>query len=457
MVEYKVDLLKGNILKSLIIFAIPIFVSNLFQQLYNTMDIMIVGNFLGDVSLAAIGACAAIYDLLVGFAIGIGNGLSIVTARCYGKNDEDLLKKSVAGSIVIGIFIIISIMIISRLFLGPLLQILNTPENIIEESYSYISMITLFVGVMFSYNLCAGLLRAIGNSFMPLVFLVISSVLNVFLDIVFITQFNTGIRGAAAATVIAQGISAILCIIYIFKKAHILIPSRKHFVIDKELYVELIGQGLSMGLMLCIVSTGTVILQTAINNFGHLIIAGHTAARKLSAFCMMPAATIALSVSTFVSQNKGANQGVRIRKAIGYANILVVLWGVIISIILAFISPHLVRMLSGSNETLVIENGSKYLIYNAPFYGVLGILLNLRNALQGLGKKVIPLVSSIIEFFGKIVFVILFIPSLNYFGVIICEPVIWCLMCSQLLFSFYKNPYIQAHKYNKEEGIMAKL
>lgn len=446
MIDLKVDLIKGNILKSLIIFAIPIFISNVFQLLYNTMDTMIVGNYLGDVSLAAIGACAAIYELLIGFALGIGNGLSIVTARCYGKKDEELLKKSVAGSIVIGIFITVLIMIISKLCLFQLLQLLNTPENIIEESYSYISMVTLFVGVMFAYNLCAGLLRAIGNSFMPLIFLIISSVLNVFLDILFITQFNMGIKGAASATVIAQGISAILCIIYIYKKAHILIPSRRHFVVDKELYKELIGQGFSMGFMLCIVSTGTVILQTAINNFGYLIIAGHTAARKLSSFCMMPAGTIALSVSTFVSQNKGANQGVRIRKVIRYANMLVISWGIIISLILLIVSPYLVKFLSGSSEAVVIENGSKYLIYNAPFYGVLGVLLNLRNALQGLGKKVIPLVSSIIEFFGKIIFVILFIPSLEYFGVIICEPVIWCFMCIQLLFSFYRNPYIKEHK-----------
>ncbi|HCW52166.1 MAG TPA: MATE family efflux transporter, partial [Clostridium sp.] len=260
----------------------------------------------------------------------------------------------------------------------------------------------------------------------------------------------------AAATVIAQGISAILCILYIFKKAYILIPSKKHFAIDKDLYFELIGQGLSMGMMLCIVSTGTVILQTAINNLGHLVIAGHTAARKLSAFCMMPAGTIALSVSTFVSQNKGAGEGIRIRKAIRYANILAVLWGIIISIILMFTSQYIIKLLSGSNEVVVIENGSKYLIYNAPFYGVLGILLNLRNALQGLGKKVIPLISSVIEFFGKIIFVILFIPGLKYFGVIICEPVIWGFMCIQLCFSFYNNPYIRACKY-KEENIPVKL
>lgn len=446
MINLNVDLIKGNILKSLIIFAIPIFISNVFQQLYNTMDTMIVGNYLGDTSLAAIGACAAIYELLIGFALGIGNGLSIVVARCYGLRDKELLKRSVAGSIVIGIFVTIVIMILSKVFLYPLLQFLNTPDNIIEESYTYISTVTIFVGIMFAYNLCAGLLRAIGNSFMPLVFLVISSALNVIMDILFITRFNMGIKGAAVATVIAQGISVILCVIYIYKKASILIPSKKHFVFDRELYKELLGQGLSMGFMLSIVSTGTVILQVAINNLGYLVIAGHTAARKLNAFCAMPAATIALAVSTFVSQNKGANEGKRIRKGVRYANILVILWGITISIILLFVAPTLIRVLSGSSEEIVIENGAKYLIFNAPFYGVLGVLLNLRNSLQGLGKKVVPLVSSIIEFLGKVVFVILFIPKLNYFGVIICEPVIWCLMCIQLIYSFYKNPYIKEAK-----------
>ena len=148
MLNMKVDLLKGNIFKSLIIFAIPLFISNLFQQLYNTVDIMIVGNFLGDTSLAAIGACSSIYELLVGFALGIGNGLSIVAARSYGSNDEKLLKKSVSGSIVIGIFVTVIIMIISVVFLMPLLKLLNTPSNIIDEAYSYISTITLFVSFL---------------------------------------------------------------------------------------------------------------------------------------------------------------------------------------------------------------------------------------------------------------------------------------------------------------------
>ena len=296
MFHLKVDLLKDNILKALLIFALPILIANIFQQLYNTMDTMIVGNFLGDTSLAAISACGAVYELLIGFALGVGNGLSIVTARSYGANDEQLIKKSVAGSIVIGIGLTLVIMLISVIFLYPLLTLLHTPANIIDEAYSYISVVTIFVGVMFAYNLCAGLLRAIGNSVMPLVFLIISSIINVILDLLFITQFQMGVQGAAIATVIAQGISVFLCMIYIYQKTPILIPQKQHFAFDQELYKELLGQGFSMGFMMSIVSAGTVILQSSINGFGYLIIAGHGTARKLNSFCMMPAGTVGLAL-----------------------------------------------------------------------------------------------------------------------------------------------------------------
>ena len=449
MLTTNVDLIRGKILKSLIIFAIPMFISNLFQQLYNTIDVMIVGNYLGDTSLAAMGACVAVYELLIGFAQGIGNGLSIVVARGYGSGDEKLVKKSVAGSLVIGVIVSIIIMIISVLCLYPLLRLLNTPDNIIGEAYSYISMITIFVVVMFMYNLFAGLLRAIGNSIMPLIFLVISSLLNVGLDIFFITRMNLGIKGAAIATVIAQGVSAILCIIYIYSKCKILIPRREDFAFDRDLYKELLSQGLSMGIMLMVVSAGTVILQSSINGLGYLTIAAHTTARKISSFANMPCIALALSLATFVSQNKGADKRERIRKAVRYSNILSIVWGVIAFGILIILSPTLVKLLSGSSKAVVIDKATKYLVINSLFYPILGILLNLRNSLQGLGEKLIPLVSSVIELVGKILFVIFLIPSLKYTGVIWCEPIIWCLMCIQLAWSFYGNSYIK----NKEKYV----
>ena len=309
-----VDLMHGPILKSLLLFMLPILISNLFQQLYNTVDTMIVGNVLGDTALAAIGSCGSIYELLVGFGIGIGNGLAIVAARSYGAQDEDLLKRTVTGSIVIGL--IASLVITAAGFLGlrPLLQLLDTPAEILEEAYSYIIVIDLGVIVMFLYNLCAGLLRAIGNSVMPLVFLLISSALNVGLDLWFIAGVGMGVRGAAVATVIAQGISVVLCILYVLAKVRILIPEKKHLAVGSHLYWELFSQSISMGLMSSIVSAGSVVLQYGINGLGTLTIAGHTAARKLFAFTDMPLISMANAGSTFVSQNRGANQPDRVRR-----------------------------------------------------------------------------------------------------------------------------------------------
>ena len=288
-----VDLMHGPILKSLLLFMLPILVSNLFQQLYNTVDTMIVGNVLGDTALAAIGSCGSIYELLVGFGIGIGNGLAIVAARSYGAQDEDLLKRTVVGSVVIGL--IASLVITTAGFFGlhALLQLLDTPAEILEDAYSYIIVIDLGVVVMFMYNLCAGLLRAIGNSVMPLVFLLISSVLNVGLDLWFIAGVGMGVRGAAVATVIAQGISVVLCVLYVLARVCILIPEKKHFAVGSHLYWELFSQSISMGLMSSIVSAGSVVLQYGINGLGTLTIAGHTAARKLFAFTDMPLISMA--------------------------------------------------------------------------------------------------------------------------------------------------------------------
>ena len=451
--NFSVDLINDSILKSLLIFSIPILVSNIFQQLYNMADIAIVGHTLGDNSLAAIGASAAIFELIFGFALGIGNGLSMVAARSYGANNKNLLKKSVAGSIVIGLMVTIAVMILSRFILMPLLKILHTPENIINEAFEYINIITMFIGVTFSYNLSSGLLRAIGNSFMSLVFLVIASILNIFLDIYFITSLKMGIGGAAVATVIAQAISVILSVIYIYIKEPILIPRKKHFRFDAKLYRELLGQGISMGLMIAIVLTGSLILQYAINGFGYLIIAGHTSARKLMGFCNIPLTTMALALATFVSQNKGADRVDRIRKGVFYANLMDIFFAIGITIFVYLFSKNMIHLMSGSNSEVVLYNGSTYLKIASPFFTILGVLFNLRYALQALGEKVIPLVSSIIEFFGKIIFVIFIVPKLGYFGVMICEPLIWIVMTGQLAWAFYGNGYMKGYRKVKEEGI----
>ena len=343
------DLLHGPIFKNLFLFMLPILVSNLFQQLYNTVDTMIVGNVLGDTALAAIGSCGSIYELLVGFGIGIGNGLSIVAARSYGAQDEDLLKRTVAGSLVIGLCASFVITAAGFFGLRPLLQLLDTPAEILEDAYRYIIVIDLGVLVMFLYNLCAGLLRAIGNSVMPLVFLLISSGLNVALDLWFIAGLGMGVQGAAVATVIAQGISVVLCILYVMRRVPLLLPARRHWAVGQHLYWELFSQSISMGLMSSIVSAGSVVLQYGINGLGTLTIAGHTAARKLFSFTSMPLISMANAGSTFVSQNRGAGQPERVRKGMRTMYLCSVVIMAADIVLMQLFARQLVQLISGSS------------------------------------------------------------------------------------------------------------
>ena len=437
-----VDLMHGPILKSLLLFMLPILVSNLFQQLYNTVDTMIVGNVLGDTALAAIGSCGSIYELLVGFGLGIGNGLAIVAARSYGAQDHDLLKKTVAGSLVIGLIASLCITLAGAVGLRPLLVLLDTPAEILEDAYRYIIVIDYGVLVMFAYNLCAGLLRAIGNSFMPLVFLLLSSGLNILLDLLFIARMGMGVQGAAVATVISQGVSVLLCIAYVFAKVKLLLPEKTHFRVGRHLYWELFSQSISMGLMSSIVSAGSVVLQYGINGLGTLVIAGHTAARKMFMFTDMPLLSMASAGSTFVSQNCGAGQPGRVRKGMKEIYLYSVVVAVAAVLLMRVAAPWMVAFVSGSSEPIVLENGARYLLWNAPFYAVLGILLSTRYALQSLGNKVLPLFSSVIELVGKVVFVVLFIPKFGYDAVILCEPIIWCVMAAYLVAVYRHDPFV---------------
>lgn len=435
-----IDLTSSPIMYSLLLFTVPIIISTIFQQLYNAADSIIVGNFLGEGALAAIGSTAAIYELIVGFALGIGNGMSIVTARFYGIKNFEMLKKATAQSILIGLVISIIIMFVGHFSIYTLLQALNTPSDIIQNAYEYIYVIMIFVIVTFTFNLGTGLLRSVGNSIAPLVILVISSVVNVVLDIIFISQFNMGISGAAYATVISQFVSAVGCILYLYFKVPILIPKREDFKLDKELLKELFLQGLSMGFMSSIVSIGSVILQIAVNQFGTIIIAAQVTARRIQSFFIIPISSLTTALTTFISQNYGAQKWNRIHQSLRYSIIISILWGALVAILMFFTADQFVTLISGSTNPVLIENARHYLFISTPLFGILGILLCLRNSLQGIGRKLEPLISSCIELAGKFLFLLFIVPFLGYLGIMICEPIIWVLMTIQLAYSFYKKP-----------------
>ncbi len=447
------NLTQDGVWKSLISFTLPLMVSWIFQQLYNAADTIIVGHFLGEQSLAAIGACTAISELLIGFGNGFGGGLGIVASRYYGACDVERLKKVSAGSITITLCVTFAIMLVSQIFLKPLLYVLGTPESIMEEAYSYIWTIGIFSVGIFTYNLFSGLLRAIGNSFMPLVFLVFSSVLNVVLDILFIVKFKMGVQGTALATVISQGTSAAFCLFYIYKKAGILIPEKNSFRVGKKLYADLFGQGISMALMSALVSSGSVILQSAINRFDTMIIAGHIAARKIFAITDIPLLTLGVSSATFVSQNLGAGKTDRIRRGVIAADSMCVVWGILCTAVIPLSARFFMRAVSGSHNEELLDYGTKYISFMQPFYAVLGILFVARNSLQGLGSKFLPLISSIIELIGKMLFTWIIIPRIGIWGIIVCEPLIWVAMTAQLVFVYARHPVIKNARLEAKEKI----
>ena len=431
-----VDLIHGPILPALINFAFPILLSNIFQQLYNTADILIVGRFLGQNSLAAVGATTAIFDLIIGFALGVGNGMGVVIARLYGARNFTKIKEAVAATWILGAILSGLVMLVGFFGLYPLLQYLETPAEILPQSYEYISMIVSCVGVSFAYNLFAGLLRSIGDSLAALAFLIFSAIVNVILDLYFITQLQLGVQSAGLATIISQGLSAILCYFYIRKSVPELLPSLKHFKWNKVLYIDLLEQGLAMGLMGSIVSVGSVILQSSVNGFGAVIISAQTAARRIMAFALLPMTAISASMTTFISQNQGLRLGSYLSMA----------WATFACVFLFFASPSLVSFLASSTDGYLIENGTLYLRISSVFYPFLSLLLIYRNSLQGLGQKLLPLISSFIEFIGKIVFVAWIIPWAGYTGVILCEPLLWLVMTTQLYISLSQHPWIKEGK-----------
>lgn len=437
------NMLHGPIWSSMVLFAIPIFLSSLFQSLYSMVDSLIVGHALGENAYAAVGAGATVCELFIVFATGVGIGMSMVIARYFGAADTDNMKKSSTACVAIGVIFSVLGTCFGLFFLKDILILLNTPAEIFEDAYRYAFIIILNIFACFFYNMFCGMLKALGNSFIPLLYLIFSSVLNIILDLIFVLILHRGVSGVAEATVLAQIFSALLSGAYILKRCPSLVPEKRHLSIEWNLYKEILLTSVSMGLMNAIVMLGTLILQFAINTLGTLTIVAHTAARKLFSLGVLPIGSLCSSVSMFVSQNYGAKQIDRILKALKYSHIFDIVYALIITVLYYFFSKEAMGLLTGSDNPKVLTSGFCYLVFSGPFYSVLGILVSVRYALQAIGSKILPILASVIELVGKAIFTFLFVPKFGYWAVIFCEPLIWCAMTIELVLSFYLNKEIR--------------
>lgn len=440
------SLLEGTPIKCILLFAIPIFFGNLFQIMYSLIDTKIVGGILGEQALAAVGSVSTLYNLLTGFFNGLTMGFSVIVARYFGSGNQEKLKKSVAATLILG-FLTVAVIVIGVMFgLSPILRFLNVPEEQFGMSYAYIRILILGMFVTLAYNICANCLRAIGDSLTPLIFLVIASVANVILDYVFILGGKMGVEGAAYATVLAQLLSVFLCFIRIWRDFPILHVSRKEFVLEKELVLQMYQSGLSMGFMSCFVNFGTLILQTGINMLGTTIIVAHTAARKVFEIWVLPISVLGAAMATYCGQNYGAKNYERIRSGLKSTLILGSIWSAVVFVMAHTISAFLIRFIASTENEKIIYWGKTYLEYDMSFLVVCAVIVILRNSMQGFGDYKTPVFSSFIELVGKIVFSFTFVKMAGYWGIIWAEPVIWFLMVLPLIFKTFRNRQIFPRK-----------
>ena len=444
MKHRKTTLTEGNPVKLIVLFAIPIFLGNLFQILYSLIDTKIVGSTLGETALASVGSVSTLYNLLTGFFNGLTLGFSVVTARFYGSGEEKALKKNIAGAITLGFGTAVVLITLTAVFLKPILRLLQVPAEQFDMSYSYIIVLVWGMFITLAYNLCANTLRATGDSVTPLIYLVISSLVNVGLDYFFILNLHLGVAGAAYATVIAQFLSVVLCLIRIYRGFPILHVGREDFQFDREQLWQLYQNGLSMGLMSSLVNFGTVVLQSGINQLGTSIIVAHTAARKVFEIWNLPISVMGSAMATYCGQNYGAGKYGRIREGIKGALGLGAVWAVVVFMMAHTISPYLIRFITSSDSPEIIYWGKTYLEYDMSFLIICVGIVVLRNSMQGFGDYKTPVFSSFIELMGKVVFTFTFVRFFGYWGIIWTEPVIWVLMLIPLIIQTWRNPVIHS-------------
>ena len=446
------DLTKGKPIRLILLFAVPLFVGQLFQLFYSLADTRIVGQTLGDEALAAVGATTTLSDMLLSFLNGLTNGFAIVIATCFGAKDERQMKKAMGGTILLGSCCAVVISGLCLLNMSGLLKLLNISPELFAAARGYIGIVIAGLLAATLYNICAAMLRAIGDSFTPLLFLILAAFLNIAMDYGFILCLHTGVEGAAYATVIAQAVSAFLCFLYMRRKYPQLTLKKEDFKPDMVLYKKLFGAGLSMGFMTSLVGIGTMALQTSINTFGTDIIVAHTAARKISSIYMLPFSVMGTTLATYCGQNLGAGKYSRIRQGIRDTVLVTFVWctGVIISAYT--VAPWLIRTVTATQKKDIIDTASLYLRVNTPFYYVPTVICLFRNSMQGFGDNRTPVISSSLEMIGKVLIALLLAPAIGYYGIIVAEPIVWFIMVIPLVVNMVRSPVL---KMKDREGTSA--
>ncbi|CDB74029.1 MULTISPECIES: MATE family efflux transporter [Clostridia] len=443
------DMTTGNPVKLILLFSIPLLIGNIFQQFYSMVDTIIVGRFIGVEALAAVGTTSSMVFLVNGFVMGLTSGFAVLISQKYGAKDEVGVKEAVASSIILSIIATILVTFISVLSAKPLLTLMNTPSNIMKDASTYI--IILYAGniAIIFYNMMAAILRALGDSKTPLYFLIVSSVLNIILDLVLIINFKMGVAGAAYATVISQGVSAILCVIYTYKRYKILRLKKDDFKVKKKYYRKHLKVGIPMALQFSITSIGIMTVQSAINIFGSTVIASYAASSKVLQLVMQPATTLGVTMATYCGQNIGAKRYDRIKEGVKKCVQISIITSVISAIILIFLGKYFVMMFVSNPDAEILSYAQQVLNISAIFFIPLGLIFVYRNALQGIGDSFIPMMAGVYELVARAIVAFTLPKVLEFMGICLADPVAWFAAVIPLAYTYYKREKSFKHESEK--------
>lgn len=421
------DMTKGSPIRLILGFAIPLLLGMLFQQFYNLVDMIIVGRFLGSSALAAVGSTGSINFMILGFCMGVCNGFAIPVAQKFGAKDEKQLRYYVANSIWLSIIFAVVMTIAVCALCRNILIWMDTPADIFDASYAYIIVIFMGIPVTYLYNLLSGFMRSLGDSKSPLIFLVISSVLNILFDVVAIAVFHLGVAGAAVATVLAQAISGISSLIYMIRKFPILRVHGEEWKWRGIFVARLCSMGIPMGLQYSITAIGSVILQTAVNGLGSMTVAAMTAGGKLSMFFCCPFDAFGSTMATYAGQNLGAGKLQRVTKGMVQCSFLAAGYSIVAAIVMILFGKNLALLFVDSTEVELIANVAKLLVINSLFFIPLALVNIIRFAIQGLGFGKLAIFAGVAEMIGRSVVAFGFVARFGFVAACLASPFAWVL------------------------------
>lgn len=419
------DMTVGSPMKLILGFSVPLLFGFLFQQFYSVVDTIIVGKVLGVNALASVGATGSINFMIIGFCMGVCNGFAIPVAHKFGAKDYSGMRQIVANSAWLSALFSIVMTIAVCALCRDILTWMNTPEDIFEGAYSYILWIFIGIPATYLYNLLSGIIRSMGDSKTPLVFLAISSVLNIVLDLVCIISFQMGVAGAAVATVVSQVISGVLCLFYMIKKFEILHITREEWRINADHMKVLCGMGIPMGLQYSITAIGSVILQTSVNALGSVAVASVTAASKVSMFFCCPFDAMGSTMATYGGQNVGAKKLDRLGQGLRACSILGILYSVVALVVLYFFGDDLSSLFMDAGEKEILAQARMMLIVNASFYIPLAFVNIVRFLIQGMGFSTFAILAGVFEMVARAIAGLLLVPYFGFFGACFANPLAW--------------------------------